>query len=289
MPQIEIYQRYYPPRNYEEMPVRLTKRDFSDNLKSKDKERIEDEWQAALKKNPGIFSVPRELATLYDTQNGILTFDTTDFKTYLAISRTWRGLNFLPAKAYNLMRIAAVGAVVYLEDGYVFVHKRAKNATHVPNAWDSSVAGLAHIRNGREINFLHDLYEKLQRELYFTQEEIEASGIKVTGVHSSREPDFSGAMSFAVHTTLRRSAIERRARGRFEEYTILKKKELTEFILANYIGDDVCLDGAATLLQSLPQTQFSDLVNKINACKPKIRVHNQINKISKTFSSFFNH
>src|SRR3989344_1218335 len=176
MPEVEIYQRFHPPIDYREMSVRVTKRDFSDNLTARDREKIEDEWQRASKEKPGIFSVPKGLATLCDTQNGVLTFDTTDFKTYLAISRTQRGQNLLSRDAYTLMRIAAVGAALYLEDDSIFIHRRKKNSSHVPNAWDSSVAGLVHIK-GNEVNFLYALHEKLQRELGFSNGEIKASDI----------------------------------------------------------------------------------------------------------------
>lgn len=258
MPEIEIYQRYYPPINYEEMTINLSERDFSHNLTAKDRRRIEYEWQTALKEKPRIFSIPRGLATLNDTQDGILKLDITDFKTYLAISRTHKKPNSLSAKIYGSMRIAAVGAAVYLDDGGIFIHKRAKNATHVPNSWDSSVAGLVDIQKAKGINFLYALYEKLQRELNFSQEEIKASEIKVTGVHSSREPDFSGTIDFLVRAPVKRLVLENRIKRskEFEEYTIIGEQELPNFILSHYAGSKVCLEGCATLLLSLPSKPY---------------------------------
>lgn len=272
MPKIEIYERYSPPVDYNSMgAVRLNKRDFSDDLTAEDMKKIEEEWMRAVKDNPRIFSSARSLATLYDTQGGLLTFDTTDFKTYLAISRTHKKPNSLSAKIYDSMRIAAVGTAVYLDDGGVFIHKRAKNATHVPNAWDSSVAGLVDIQKTKGINFLYALYEKLQRELNFSQEEIKASEIKVTGVHSSREPDFSGAVSFVVHTNLGRKALENRVRGRFSNYAMIYERDLSDFILAHHMNEPgSCFDGVATLLQALPPENFKDLVCRINRNNPII-------------------
>ena len=138
------------------------------------------------------------------------------------------------------------------------MHKRAKDATHVPNAWDSSVAGLVQVKDGK-VNFQKALHEDLKREMSMTEEEIKASQIRVTGVHSSRAPDFSGTIDFVIHTTLTRKAIEDKLEGKkwFEEYAIISQKEIPDFILSNYTGNkEICPEGCAVLLLSLPPQEY---------------------------------
>ena len=108
MPQIEIYQRYYPPVEYKKVKVRLSNTDFSENLTAQDKWTIEEEWNKVLMQKPTVFSAPQGLATLYDTKNNILILNKTDFKTYLGISRTSKSSKRLNSRAYDLMRVAAV-------------------------------------------------------------------------------------------------------------------------------------------------------------------------------------
>lgn len=258
-------------------------------LTEEDRKVIAIEWDKLVaEKGSKVFSTPGALATLYDTQNGHFTFRATEFKTYAAVSRTHaeRPLSDL---VYDNMRVAAVGCALLLADGTVYVHRRPKDATHVAGVLDSSFAGLAFTAHPEEgvignypaesgwanIKWLDSLHKKLEREMGMKPEDL--TSLRVTGVHSSGAPDFSGMIDFIATTDLKKEDIEARVnKEAHPERFYVKREDLQKFILKSYGGlvesesgykkiftTNMVGDGCATLLGVLTDKESFDTITKL--------------------------
>ena len=254
---IEFFYKPENPVSLDSVKTQVEDKDFS--LKIEDKDIIEQIWfRDVLSLNPKAFS--GALATLYDTQNG-LTYNRTEFKHYVAISRTSKSKE-LDSDLYNHMRVAAVGASLELADGSIFVHRRSPKATHCPNLLDSSCAGLCFVEWGN-LNPKKALLEKLKRELGLNSEEVQIKGL--VGIHSAGSPDFSSLFDIALKTNLSPQELEKRLKpGAFLEYTFVPKNKLADYIVKHYASEnDMIGDGAATLMGALGREQFYYVVGKI--------------------------
>ncbi len=158
------------------------------------------------------------------------------------------------------MRVSSVGGVVQSIDGYTIIHKRPKDATHVPDVYDASIAGLAHINNN-EIDFQFYLKKKFP-ELEINSSEV--NYIKATGLHSTKAPDFSGMYTFLVQTNLELGLLAEKARNSFKNrFIIIPPGALPDFIVDNYKDSEIsCLDGGVTLASSLPHQEFLETIDR---------------------------
>jgi len=259
MGDIQILARYHSGIDANRLKTYIIREDFSDELfvAEKDKQIIEENWEELLEESGGkVFSRAKARGTLYETAQGKSAWKTTDFKTYVAVSRTHKAKT-LSAEFYRDMRVSAVGGVVISSDDKVLVQKRSAEATHVPNSWDSSVAGRADLKDGG-IDIRGAVYGALGRELKITEEETEE--VKVTGLHSARDPDFSGMFSFKARVNLHSSELRCRASEKdFEDFIIEPVKDLPEILEKVFVDrEQTCLDGCATLLASIPSQDYPE-------------------------------
>ncbi len=267
MTDIEIYRKVDNPIDPSLLEIEISNQSFSQFLSDNDKAIIEREWVKVKKKNPKAFYNENGNGSLHDTTNNTLTFFPTDFRVYVAGPRT-SASGEMSQKFYSNMRIASIGAVVRGKDGKLCVHQRSPGETHVPNAWDSSVAGIARARknsNGSSIDTKVDLYEKLDREIGIQPTEISRLG--VSGVHHVGHPDYSGMVDFVVDTKIDSEEIIQRAleieskkidSNNRRKWQILNQPELPDFVLSHYDINrgHACLDGGATLMMSMAQKDF---------------------------------
>ena len=268
MANIEIYRKFDKLIDPSLLEMKISDQGFSQFLSDKDRAIIEREWAKVKSENPKAFYNENGNGSLHNTTNNVLTFLPTDFHVYVAAPRTSEKME-MSQDFYDNMRIASIGAVVRGKDSKLCVHQRSPGETHVPNAWDSSVAGIARIRkNSRRISIYPeiDLYEKLDREIGIQPAEISRLGI--SGVHHSGHPDYSGMMDFVVNTKLDSEEMIQRAleieskkadsKNR-RKWQILTPADLPDFVLGHYDINrgHVCLDGGATLMMSMTQKDFN--------------------------------
>ncbi|MAE13136.1 hypothetical protein CMO92_01100 [Candidatus Woesearchaeota archaeon] len=228
---------------------------FTDALTEEERQQIGEFWNQIKEqarqagKNPP-FSKPNGLGTLFDTTDSI-TYNQTQFKEYLFVSRNPEAL---PPEKRNRMKVSSVGATVWSKEGYTIVHRRHKDADHVPNVYDASVAGLCQNTN-RTLNFDSALTEKLERELGITHNHIE--DISPTSLHSCGSPDFSGMFTYSIQTNLSLSEIAEKALERWgPHFVILPPDEIPDFVIDNYGTGPACLDGAVTLAAAISTTYY---------------------------------
>lgn len=266
---LEFFYRTITPKPLDEIRINILKEDFSSVFNEKDKKIIENFWkEKILKINPKSFSKPNGLATLFDTSNGNYSFKTTEFKDYVAVSRTSKKRN-LTLQAYERMRVAAVGAYLITSDGSIFVHKRSKKATHAPDLYDSSCAGLCILERG-EISLERLIYEKIQRELGLGKNEFILRGL--VGIHSSKGSDYSGMFDISLETNLNSKELTKRIRDKpFENYRFVKREKLANFII-KHCGAmmDMAGDGAGTLCGALNEEEFIYVIEKLKKLGKRI-------------------
>lgn len=265
MYRIQFYFKPDTPVSYDTLKTRVSEEDFSRFFSRTDKTEIDSIWNDLKKqKVDKVFSQPRGLGCLCDTQDNIFTFGYTDFKTYIATTRS-SGARTLSQGVYDNMRASAVGGLVRLSDGNVFIHRRSKNATHVAGIIDSSIGGLCQIKNAH-LDFKATLTEKLKRELNVNEDEIES--LYLTAVHSSSQPDFSGMVDFIITLPYNREQLEKKFdSSQFEETFFIPYKDLPDFIVSNFTSSSPQMvgDGCATLLSGLENEVFKDTVGKIQS------------------------
>ncbi len=267
---IQVYFKPVVPIPISEVRIGLYDNDFANLLTAEDDAVIEKVWSEVVREKGGkVFSKPKGLGTLYDTQDGVFTFRPTEFKVYLATTLTCDQRSLNPA-VYNQMKVGAVGAVVRLGDGTVFVHQRSANATHGKNVLDSSVAGVGFTDETGKPNFQKSLYEKLAREMKIMPEEV--SRVAVTGFHHASAPDFSGMLTCVVETPLESGHIEERIKdSSFEEHHFVPEDNLADFIFRHYgEGNDMIPDGCATLMASLDARIYEQLRYELRRLGRKI-------------------
>lgn len=264
MPKIEFY---LTPDRAEGSPliVPVTGRDFSSSLAAAEKKLVNCNWRAVFEESSGrAFYKPKGVGCMCKcSSEGGAEFMTTDFKTYVSISRYYDNSAF-SSQTLDRMKVSSVGGVVRTIDGKVFIHRRSKKATHIPGAIDSSIAGICHVKN-RFLNFRGAILSKLEKELKTFPEDI--LDMRFTGIHSSREPDFSGMYTFDISTSLSESQIADRAKSSpFEEFYFVGENKLEELILKEFNPSQpqpLCLDGCAALLAILPAPQFYKTAQKL--------------------------
>ncbi len=271
MNQVEVYFKSGMPIDIKEMMVGVGDKDFSRFFSGTDNEAIEQVWSNLLSERGGnVFSKPAGLGNLYNAEFTHLDYTTTDFRTYIGVSLTAEKRTLSP-ELYDEMRVSAVGGAVRLTDGQFFVHRRPANATHVPNMLDSSVAGFCYTNGTGGLQVEKCLLEKLSRELHIQPNEIESMGL--TDVHSSREPDFSGMMSFAIRARLDSREVKERIDGKYSgEFHFIPEEQLVDFVVDHFaVQKDMLGDGAAALLSYFPRPVFTDAVRRINKKEISIR------------------
>lgn len=274
MAEIEHY--HISAFKHQSLPSRIENRDFSEFLSKEELKKVDEHWSNQMitcdylnaerirvgKKSQIISSKPQSFVSLIDTHNGF-NWVTTEYKMYHASTE-------LEIPILELMRVGSIGGAVKSIDGSVIVHKRSKDAGHVPNLYDSSVGGFCVLQNG-ELNPANSLYQKLARELKITPEEVE--DYCLTDVHHASAPDHSGMFSFVVNTKLETSALKERgeeaiSRGEFGGIEIVSEKDLPDFIIEHYGGTNTrnregTLDGAAVLASSLSSGEFTYTIKQL--------------------------
>ncbi len=245
-----------------DLKVPVVDRDFSELLNDEERGLIEENWKKVLEESSGkAFYKPKGVGCLYECSSGNPSFITSDFKTYVAISRNYTNPIF-SNYSLNGMRVSAVGGVVRTNDGKIFVHKRSKKATHVAGAVDSSIAGICHVKEGY-LDFKGTIMDKLEKELKTSSEDV--LDVRFTGIHSSREPDFSGMYTFDISANLDEPQLRERAESSpFEEFYFVDENKLEDFVLRDFNpSQPICLDGCATFLKSMPRDSFDRTVYQL--------------------------
>lgn len=259
---IEFLYKPEKPVQFSTLRFTLRKDSFSQTIPAKDQETIDNVWEQLLVKNPKMFSKPGSLATILANKGTNFRCGSTEFREYVAVSRTGIERTLNP-KLYDQMRVLAVSAYLKIADGTILVHRRSETATHVPNILDASCGGLCKVEYGT-VKPVFDLREKMQRELGLYPGEVTVLG--VTNVHSCADPDYSGTISFALETTQPREEIcERIPKSVFKEYEFVPARDLPDYIIYHYIEKrDMSSEGAATLIGALETTAFDHVLSRIN-------------------------
>ena len=276
--EIEFYYRPEKPVPFSSLTAHLLEEDFSSLKTEHDVQLIENRWngivEAAERNGKKVFSKPRGLAMLFDTQGTTLAYKTTEYKDYNSVSTTSNEKSLSP-RLYETMRVAAVGATLELGDGSIFIHRRSYQATHVAGVIDSSCAGLCFVRDGK-INPEQDLLQKLEKELGLKREEVEIKGI--VGIHSAYAPDFSGLIDVALKTPLMPGDLAVRTKDiDFPERLYVLKEDLPDFVYHHYIEDkDMVGDGAAILLSCLDEKKFRESIEKMQRAGKDISFGNLV-------------
>jgi hypothetical protein len=201
---------------------------------------------------------------LWDTENWQFLYN--NFQDYSTISRTGKE-QILNPDLYQTMHVNSVGSAVLSSTNDTIVHKRLSTAPTIPDSYDCSAAGFAYANEKGELDYLANIQKALKRELEITKEDIR--DLKVSSIHSSRYPDYSGMCDFVVKTNLSTKDLKDRAkegikRGVFQDYEIVSQRDLPCFITDNFSeGVEVCLDGCATLMSSLPYGEFQELTERL--------------------------
>jgi hypothetical protein len=265
--EVEYLYRPQKPVAIGSLKLTSTGEDFSRLLTLKDKEEMEEVWREVQDKSPKSFSKPKGLATLSSVKGGEILYDFTEFKEYVSVSRTSDRRN-LSEKAYDNMRVLAVGATLEMSDGSIFVHRRPYESTHVAGLIDSSCAGLCLTEN-EIVNPEKSITFKLERELKVSSKEVQILG--VNGIHSSGNPDFSGLIDISLKTKLTPEELTERIRDTFPEYWFVPKKDLGDFVFERYAArNDMVGDGAMILLSSLGNKEFYRVIKDLKKARKKI-------------------
>ncbi|MDO8555673.1 MAG: hypothetical protein Q7R96_00690 [Nanoarchaeota archaeon] len=239
------------------------------------------EWSVVQSAHPKAVSVDGGLRFLYDTNDPLHPrFGVTDFKTYVAVSRmSERDMPRFSPYVHGHMRVAAVGCAVNFADKKTLVHQRPVDATHVAGRLDAGVAGLARVvAESDEIRFLPVVLDKVEKELGFTPEQLDAIrnseggyNLRWTGVHSSSAPDCSGMVDYCLTVPLEYGkAVEHANPARLERTLAVDTAVLPEFIVDHFLHpreqkEELIADGAAVLLNSLFLKQYTEVIAGLNA------------------------
>jgi len=243
----------------------VTGTDVSDALSNEERSIINKEWEKVQREHQECYTKPRDLGSLCDTKLlPVMFFQTTDFKTYVSASRTAELNGDLNLSVYEKMRVAAVGAAVRLNDGNVLVHRRPPTSPHVPNKYDSGVAGLAHVTENGAFDFPRTVLEKLQRELRVERKAVE--WMYLTAVHSSSAPDLTGTVDFILQLDMSFKQVQKRANPAYiQDMHSVPEEEIPNYVIQNFVENNYLIaEGAAVLLASLPYDQFREAVKKMN-------------------------
>lgn len=242
----------------------VTRGTYGDYLSDVDKGIIDKEWDKVKVRNPQAFSRPRSLATLNNVRDGILLFEATEFKEYMAVTHTSEERSMSPA-AYLNMRVGAVAAALEVPGEKIFVHRRSYDATHVPGMLDSSTAGVCFVQDYMFLDPKASILNKSARELRLEENEVQVLG--TTGVHSAEAPDFSGMINVAIRTDISESEMRDRiakAEVDISELFFVPRLELDDFVYEHLVMEkDMVGDGAMTLLSMLPNDEFSASIDKL--------------------------
>lgn len=260
--------------------MKVLDRDFSTRATSDDRRILDENWAGVLAKasDPKPFSKPHGLATLYDTQGGVLSYETTEFKDYLGISTLSCGERPLRKTLYDHMRVAAVSSALILADDTVFVHQRSEKATHAAGLYDASCGGLCHVDPQGNLNPAKWLAEKLKRELKISPEEVR--NVRLTGVHSCAAPDFSGMFSVSLESPLESGQLRERLGAQDAAYDFVPRAHLAEYVFDHFVTrKDMAGDGVAVLLASLPEQEFKDSIARLRQAGTSIEFGTLINGV----------
>lgn len=245
--------------------------DLSAFLTSQDILAIGREWKKVIESHPRVFSVPEGIGSLWDTMDlPTLHYATTDFQTYVTTSRLADQGKRLSADLSDALRISAVGCAVLLADGSTLVHRRPQHSSHVPDKYDSGIAGLAHVQPDRTLDLVQAMQAKFARELNIDDSYL--SDLRLLSVHGSSAPDFSGMVDFSILLPLTFAEIQERANPLYLEGMLaIPQRELPAYIRRSFAErDDLIADGAAVLLSSLPHDQFLKVIEDMNAIRRTI-------------------
>lgn len=236
--------------------------DFSARVNNDDIVKIESIWRAAKSKNDTLFSLGRSLSTLHDTREGRFSYNTTDYKHYLAVTSTHQDKT-LSRDLYETMRIAGMDITLQLAEELVFVHRRPYDASHVPGLLDSSAGGICRNDDSGNLNPKDSFKKIIQRELNLSMEEI--VNYQLAAIHCAYAPEFSAVFDIVAVTNLERKQLEERIEpGIFAEFEFVPRINLATYVLDHFISrGDMCTDGVMTLLASLDHQEFLEAVRKI--------------------------
>ena len=150
------------------------------------------------------------------------------------------------------------------------------DATHVANRYDGSIAGFVFNELGR-LDFRRAILSKLERELGFTKEELDRlvlnhDGYKLSiiDIHNSVGLDFSGMVDFRIDIPMKFEDIIKRVNSKYlTAVTSVSKENISQFVYEHLVtpksqDDELILDGAASLLCSLAESEFLEAVKEIN-------------------------
>ncbi|MEK6812732.1 MAG: hypothetical protein AABX86_01300, partial [Nanoarchaeota archaeon] len=140
-------------------------------MTDEDKKIIDLEWEKIVReKKSAVYSIPRGLGTLYDTQNNVFTYDLTDFKTNAAAINTFSQRRLSP-EVYKNLRTSVFGCSLHFKDGLILAQRRGPEVWTLEGKLDSSVAGYVHIKE-KKIIFSDAIFGRLKSELGILPEEI---------------------------------------------------------------------------------------------------------------------
>jgi hypothetical protein len=269
---IEIYWKPVEPVDVDQIRAEVDmSRDFPEHYEPGDVGKLVDNWDKLHEHQrkhgqPESFSTDRYLASLVSVSGGVAHFvPTGGFWTYNGVSRNTADDSFANPDLYD-MRVSSVGALVESTDGTFPVHRRPDDASHVPGVYDCSAAGLAPIKEGR-IDFVSAIMTKLKRELELKDADIRS--ITTTSLHSVGRVDvsggdYSGMFTFHVLTKWGNDELAKRASEGFgDDYQMVDRPELLNFVLNNYRTGPACLDGAVTLAAGMPDDHFQGIMGEL--------------------------
>ena len=262
---MERIQFFYTPMDLSRVQVRPNydpQNDFLRILTESDRQKIELNWKEALKRT----QIWRgELGSLVDTQEGNLQYAKTDYGVWRAIASPDLHPEYttLSDLAYDKFRVSSVGIAVETIDGKVIVHRKPDNVP-AGGKLDSSANGFCEVKNG-QLDFGQAAYEKLERELKLTKEEI--LNLELRGVHSVVGKGSycnSGMLAYHAKTKLPFEEIKQKANGSYiADLISVEKGDLANFIVTHYADGSLIGDGCATLLASLDHKDFSIAVHTL--------------------------
>jgi hypothetical protein len=263
----------------QKMRMHITEPAFSADFSQQDTEKIEHRWAGIQKERPEVFSRPGSLASLAHIAHDSCLFRPTEFKEYAAVQQDVSRRE-LSGRLYENMRVASVGGVVRLSDGYVVVQRRADHLLAEPGKLDSGCAGFAMVKDGT-LDFEDAVLSKLKQELNLTL--ADTTRVANTAIRCSRSDCYSAMWDFAIDVKLGShdfkehvKAYEARLKAagktpRIGECVYVHEEAVPAFVIEMYGRDKELIgDGAGALLSSLDQKRFVDTVRMLRRDGRKI-------------------
>lgn len=263
----------------QKMQMKVATPAFADDFSPQDVEAIERRWAVIQQERPEVFSRPGSLASLVHIANDSYLFHPTEFKEYAAIQQDVSRRE-LSRQLYENMRVASVGGVVRLSDGYVVVQRRANSLLAEPGKFDSGCAGFAIVKDGT-LDFEGAVLSKLKQELNLNRNDT--TRVAHTAVRCSRSDCYSAMWDFAIDVKLGSHDFKEHVKAyeaqltqagkkpRIGECIYVHEEAVPEFIIQMYgRGKELIGDGAGALLSSLDPERFRKTVDMLRRDGRKI-------------------